>query len=108
MQRIKVNEKSFEGQSIYVGIDYHKKSWKVTVLGQEYEHKVMSRDPDADQLVAYLRENFPGADYKAVYEAGFSGFKSQRRLKELGVDCMVIHPADVPTSGKEGQTAKDG
>jgi hypothetical protein len=28
MQRVKVNEKSFEGQPIYVGIDYHKKSWK--------------------------------------------------------------------------------
>lgn len=107
MQRIKVNEKSFEGQSIYVGIDYHKKSWKVTVLGKEYEHKVMSRDPDADQLVAYLRQNFPGADYKAVYEAGFSGFKSQRRLKELGVDCMVIHPADVPTSGKDREQKTD-
>ena len=107
MQRVKVNEKSFEGQPIYVGIDYHKKSWKVTVLGKEYEHKAMSRDPDADQLVAYLRENFPGADYQAVYEAGFSGFKSQRRLKELGVDCMVIHPADVPTSEKDRQQKTD-
>ena len=91
MQRVKVNEKSFEGQPIYVGIDYHKKSWKVAILGPEYEHKVMSREPDADGLVKYLKSNFPGADYKAVYEAGFSGFKSQRRLKELGVDCIVIY-----------------
>ena len=29
MQRVKVNEKSFEGQPIYVGIDYDKSSWKV-------------------------------------------------------------------------------
>lgn len=107
MQRVKVNEKSFEGQPIYVGIDYHKKSWKVTIMGKEFEHKSMSRDPDADQLVAYLKHNFPGADYKAVYEAGFSGFKSQRKLKELGVDCIVIHPADVPTSGKDRQQKTD-
>jgi transposase len=107
MQRVKINEKSFEGQPIYVGIDYHKKSWKVTIMGHEYEHKSMSRDPDADQLVSYLRQNFPGADYKAVYEAGFSGFKSQRRLQELGVDCMVIHPADVPTSEKDRQQKTD-
>src|SRR5690554_5287914 len=107
MQRVKVNEKSFEGQPIYVGIDYHKKSWKVTILGHEYEHKAMSREPDADGLADYLKRNFPGADYKAVYEAGFSGFGSQRRLKELGVDCMVIHPADVPTSEKDRQQKTD-
>jgi transposase len=107
MQRVKVNEKSFEGQPIYVGIDYHKKSWKVTILGKEYEHKAMSREPDADQLVDYLKRSFPGADYKAVYEAGFSGFKSQRRLRELGVDCMVVHAADVPTSEKDRQQKTD-
>ena len=107
MQRIKVSERSFEGQPIYIGIDYHKKSWKVAILGKEYEHKTMSREPDADQLVAYLKSNFPGAAYKAVYEAGFSGFRSQRRLKELGVDCMVIHAADVPTSEKDRQQKTD-
>jgi transposase len=99
--RTKVSDKTFEGQSFYVGIDYHKKSWKVTVLGQEYEHKTMSRDPDPEQLVAYLERQFPGAAYKAVYEAGFSGFNSCRRLRELGVDCQVIHPADVPTNQKD-------
>lgn len=107
MQRVKVNEKSFEGQPIYVGIDYHKKSWKVAILGKEYEHKAMSREPDPDQLVSYLKSNFPGADFKAVYEAGFSGFRSQRRLKELGVDCIVIHAADVPTSEKDRQQKTD-
>jgi transposase len=67
----------------------------------------MSREPDPDQLVSYLKSNFPGADYKAVYEAGFSGFGAQRRLKELGVDCMVIHAADVPTSEKDRQQKTD-
>lgn len=43
MQRIKVNEKSFEGQPVYVDIDYHKKSWKVARLGKEYEHKAYLR-----------------------------------------------------------------
>jgi transposase len=61
----------------------------------------MSRDPDPDQLAKYLRTNFPGAEYHAVYEAGFSGFESCRRFQELGVNCIVINPADVPTSQKE-------
>lgn len=94
-------EKLFKGQSIYVGIDYHKKSWKVSVFGEQYEHKTMSRNPDPDELAKYLTTNFPGAEYHAVYEAGFSGFGSCRRLRDLGVNCIVINPADVPTSQKE-------
>lgn len=107
MQRTKINQKSFEGQSIYVGIDFHLKNWMVTILGEDYEHKTMSMEPDPEQLVHYLERNFPGAQYKAVYEAGFSGFQSCRRLAELGVDCKVIHAADVPTSQKNRQRKTD-
>lgn len=98
---VKVTKKLFDGQSLYVGIDCHKKNWTVTILGEEYEHKTMSQNPDPDILASYLRRNFPGASYHAVYEAGFNGFSSCRRLKDLGIDCKVIHAADVPTSHKE-------
>jgi len=97
----KVNEKLFDGQSIYVGIDCHKKNWTVTILTEEFEHKTMSQNPDPEILAAYLRRNFPGADYHAVYEAGFNGFYSCRKLRELGIDCNVVHAADVPTGNKE-------
>ena len=100
MQR-KVNDNLFAGQSIYVGIDYHKKSWKVTNIGDQYEHKTMSQNPSPEILASYLKRNFPGASYHAVYEAGFSGFKSCRALRDLGVNCMVTHAADVPTNEKE-------
>jgi len=96
-----VTKELFTGQSFYIGIDYHKKSWKVTILNDEYEHKTMSQNPDPEVLASYLKKNFPGGSYHAVYEAGFSGFGSCRKLRELGIDCMVIHPADVPTSQKE-------
>jgi transposase len=97
----KVNEKLFEGQSIYVGIDCHKKNWTVTILGEQYEHKTMSQNPDPDILAAYLKRNFPGANYNAVYEAGFNGFYPCRQLRQLGINCNVIHAADVPTMNKE-------
>jgi transposase len=100
MQR-KIKENSFNGQSFYVGIDYHKKSWKVTILGEKYEHKTMSQNPEPKILANYLKRNFPGGTYHAVYEAGFGGFKSCRKLRELGINCIVIHPADVPTNQKE-------
>jgi transposase len=97
----KVKQNYFEGQPVYVGIDYHSKNWKVNIIGEHYEHKAFSQDPDPMQLVRYLKKNFPGGEYHAVYEAGFSGFGACRKLRELGVDCMVIHPADVPTNQKE-------
>lgn len=97
----KVNEKLFKDQSIYVGIDAHKKNWEVTISGQEFIHKSFSQDPSPDLLAGYLKRNFPGASYHAVYEAGFSGFGFCRRLRDLGIDCIVIHPADVPTTHKQ-------
>ena len=99
--RRKVNKNLFTGQSFYVGIDCHKKSWKVTILSEHHEHKTMSQNPDPDVLAHYLKRNFPGGNYHAVYEAGFSGFDACRRMKQLGIDCRVIHPADVPTNQKE-------
>lgn len=99
--RTEITKDSFNDQSFYVGIDYHKKSWKVTILGEQYEHKTMSQNPDPYLLANYLKRNFPGGNYHAVYEAGFSGFESCRKLNQLGVNCIVVNPADVPTSQKE-------
>ncbi len=99
--RKKVSENSFEGQKIYVGNDCHKKSWKVTILTESLEHRSYSQNPDSELLASYLKRHFPGGDYKAVYEAGFSGFGACRRLRDLGVSCEVVHAADVPTTQKE-------
>lgn len=91
----------FRDQSFYIGIDTHKKSWKVSIFSEQYEHKTFSQNPDPYLLANYMKKHFPGGNYKSVYEAGFSGMGICRKLNELGVECIVIHPADVPTSAKE-------
>jgi len=98
----------FSGMNIYVGMDVHKKSWSVTILTDEIEHKTFTHPPSADKLHAYLQKHFPGAAYHSAYESGFSGYGHHRRLIELGVNNIVINPADVPTTGKEkaGKTDK--
>ena len=101
------NQNSFAGQMIYAGIDIHLKSWKVTILSEHYEHKTFSQDPNPDLLASYLHRHFPEAEFKAVYEAGFSGFVNCRSLRELGIPCEVVHPADVPTTSKEKQLKSD-
>lgn len=97
----KVSGNSFSGQNLYVGLDVHKKNWAVSILSDHHELKTMSTDPNPGQLAKFLFKNYPGANYQAVYEAGFSGFGTCRHLIELGIDCRVVHPADVPTTHKE-------
>ncbi len=98
----------FSGQHLYVGLDVHKKSWSVSILTRQFEHKTFTQPPDPAVLANYLNRNFPGATYHAVYEAGYCGFWIHDRLREKGIDCIVVNPADVPTKDKEraGKTNK--
>jgi transposase len=96
-----VSKLDFTGQQIYVGMDVHKKSWSISIYTDQFEHKTFSQPPEVGVLVNYLKHNFPGAAYKTVYEAGFSGFWIHDRLQEQGVQCLVVNPADVPTKDKE-------
>lgn len=96
-----MNELDFNGQNIYVGIDVHLKSWSVAVLSEHSVLKKFSQKPDAVCLHKFLTNNYPGANYHSVYEAGFCGFWIHQRLVKLGINNIVVNPADVPTMNKE-------
>jgi len=99
-------ELNFEGQNIYVGIDVHLKSWTVSIFTETIQHKRFTQPPSPETLVGYLEKNFPGANYYSAYEAGFGGFWVHYKLTSMGVNNIVVNPADVPTSQKE-QVYKD-
>ncbi|MFV0289914.1 MAG: IS110 family transposase, partial [Mangrovibacterium sp.] len=94
-------ELNFKGENIYVGIDVHLRSWSVTILTEHSHFKTFNQPPEPDKLYNYLTEHFPMGNYFSAYEAGFSGLWAHYQLKELGVENIVINPADVPTSNKE-------
>jgi transposase len=94
-------------QNIYVGIDAHLKSWKVTVLLENSDFKTFSQDPCAEILGNYLRRNFPQADYRSAYEAGFCGYSVYRELEKQGIRNIVVNPADIPTTDKERKQKED-
>ena len=104
---VKDNKLSFKGQDIYVGIDTGKKSWTVTILTEQFEHKTFNQPPVPEALVGYLHKFFPEAHYKCAYEAGLFGFWIYEAFIKLGVDCIVAHPADIPTKDKERQNRND-
>ena len=91
----------FLGEEIYVGIDVHKKHWNVFIMSKLKDHKGFSQPPEAAALGRYLRNNFPGATYYSVYEAGFCGFWPHQELVKEGIHNIVVNPADVPSMDKE-------
>jgi transposase len=97
----KSNLISFENQVFYIGIDVHKRSWAVTIRMDGMVLKTYSMNPDPAELARSLKRNYPGGIYKTTYEAGFCGFWIHRDLLEHGIDNIVIHAADVPTTNKE-------
>ena len=98
---------NFEGQSIYVGIDCHLRSWKITIRCDEFELSTFNQEPSTIRLVKHLKSNYLGAVFKCVYEAGFSGFWLQRELEHYGIECIIAHPADIPTMDKEKKQKSD-
>lgn len=101
------NDLNFNGEKIFVGIDTHKKNWKVALYSNDIALKSFTQDPEPGLLVNYLKRNYPNANFSCAYEAGFSGFWLQKQLATYGLKCIVVNPADVPTTGKEKEFKTD-
>lgn len=101
------NKVDFTGQTIYIGLDVHRKSWSVSIYLEHFEHKTFTQPPKVEVLVSYLKRHFPGAAYKAVYEAGYCGFWIHDSLRQMGIECIVVNPADIPTTDKERTRKSD-
>lgn len=98
---------NFEGQNIYIGIDVHLKTWSVTIITESGYKRKFSQKSSARELFEYLKKHYPGGIYLAAYESGFSGFSTYYALSDLGIRCMVVHAADVPTTQYESVMKSD-
>src|SRR4030095_11163822 len=97
----------FTGKTIHVGIDVHEKDFQVAkVLGDIClgNHRMPA---NGQGLIDHLRTHYPGAGFKCVYESCAWGFTLQRQLQQAGIDCIVVHAADVSSSDKEKKRKTD-
>jgi len=104
---MKSKQLDFSNQTVFVGIDVHKKSWSITIICFGLKIRTLRIDPNPDILINYLHKNYPGAKYMSVYEAGFCGYWIDRRLRAEGVTNIIVNPADVPTTNKERTSKTD-
>lgn len=102
-----VKQLNFTGTTIFCGVDVHKKNWRVNIQDSEFELEDFSQNADAVLLHKHLSRKYPGAAVKVCYEAGFSGFSTQRWLTSQGIDCHLVNAADVATTDKEKRQKTD-
>lgn len=74
---------------------------------QELHHKTFSQPPSPGALKSYLDQHFPKASVLCAYESSKFGFWIQRELVSYGYDCLVVNPADFPTTNKESSGKTD-
>ena len=92
---------SFENSTVYVGLDVHKRSWNAGIFLDSMYVRNVHQPPSPAALSNYLKNNYPGANYKCAYESGKFGFWIQRQLSTYGIECLVVNPADIPGTQKD-------
>jgi len=92
---------------IFVGIDVHKEKWVITINKGLEPVQTFSMESDVNQLINKLLNSYGDHQIICAYEAGFSGYWIQRGLESSGIKCLVVHPADIPTSHKEKRRKTD-
>jgi transposase len=103
----KSKQLNFTGQDFFIGIDTHKKNWKVAIRSNRILLRNFSMNPQPIQLYEFMNKNYPHGTYYSVYESGFCGYWIHRELTNYGIKNIVVNAADVPTSHKEKDRKSD-
>jgi transposase len=84
-------------ESTYIGLDVHKESIAVALLRPgtvDCDERVIANTPEA---LRKLFARYPQrAALRVCYEAGPTGYDTQRLITSLGIACAVIAPSLVP------------
>ncbi len=69
---------------LYIGIDIHKRSWKIHCATDLSIGKTFSMSPAPKQLYAYVMNYYPNYQVSTAYEAGCCGYSSHRCFISYG------------------------
>jgi len=105
--KVKKSKINFKGKTVSIGIDMHKKSWRITALvEEEIVLGITLASPTYDAFEKILAR-FKGNHVRIVYEAGPGGFDLYDRLTDDGINCIVTPPSLIPMeSGNRVKTDK--
>lgn len=92
---------------LYIGIDIHKRSWKIHCSTDLFSGRSFTMPPKPEILFEYVQKHFPGHEVSTAYEAGCCGYSAHRSFKGYGWRSLVVNPADIHRKGKEKYTKTD-
>ena len=88
---------------LYIGIDIHKRSWKVHFASDLFSGKSFAMPPKPEVLYEYVAKHFP----TTAYEVGCCGYYAHPSFQTYGWNSLVVNPADIHRKGKERYTKTD-
>lgn len=92
---------------LFIGIDIHKRSWKIHCSTDISGGKTFSMPPSPEGLKNYVEKYFQEHQVITAYEAGCCGYHAHRSFESYGWRSLVVNPADVHRKGKEKHTKTD-
>jgi len=92
---------------LFIGIDIHKRSWKIHCSTDISGGKTFSMVPSPAGLKKYVDKYFSDHEVSTAYEAGCCGYHAHRCFESYGWRSLVVNPADVHRKGKEKHTKTD-
>lgn len=92
---------------LFIGIDIHKRSWKIKTATDLFDGKSFSMKPDSNELKKYVNKHFPNYEVYIAYEAGCCGYSANRNFKSYGWNSIVVNPADISKTGKSSHQKTD-
>lgn len=86
---------------LYIGIDMHKKSWKLRWCTDLFDGATKTFTSDPVALKKYVDKYYPGHEVHCAYEAGSCGYSAVRAFQSYGWEVLVLNPSDIPRPGKQ-------
>jgi transposase len=96
-----VEKMQYQNKDVYLGIDVHKRTYKVCCLCEGLKIKTATMPGSPEKLVIFMQRHFRGARIHTAYEAGFSGFVLHRFLASKGIDSIVVNPASILVAARD-------
>ena len=99
--------KNTTSSKLFIGMDIHKKSWKIHFSTDLTIGSSKTFTPDAESLKRYIDKYYPDHEVSIAYEAGCFGYSAARQFIDFGWDTFVVNPADIPRPAKLGVVKTD-
>ena len=85
---------------LYIGLDIHKRSWKIHTSTDLFNGKTITSKPCPQALKTYVDKHYPNHEVSIAYEAGCFGYFAHRAFESYGWKSLVVNPADISKTGK--------